>query len=88
VKDAAPVFEVRREKDRTYRWLEGEEQAGAVEEGVDDQHKLAVSVSLSNDKMDALVAPNSSCDIARRKIKLGGVSQVRCLDEIGLRIEQ
>lgn len=56
VEGQKPMFAVRREKDGKHRWTDGTGKDVAVEDEGEGQHRLVVSVSLSRETMDALVA--------------------------------
>lgn len=55
VRDAGPLFEIRRRGDR-YEWTDGDGKDVAVEDEGEDQHRLLVTASLHQETMDALVA--------------------------------
>jgi hypothetical protein len=56
VKDAQPLFRIRRDEDGKYRWEDGEGNGVAVEDEGDGQHRLLIGVSLCRQRVDALVA--------------------------------
>jgi hypothetical protein len=55
VKDAQPLFKLTLKGGR-HEWTDGEGNAVAVEDEGEDQHRIIVTASLRQDRMDALVA--------------------------------
>jgi hypothetical protein len=55
-KDATPLFQIQPKDDRNSLWMDGADQAVAVENWSDGQHNPIITASLHRDTIDALVA--------------------------------